>query len=385
MQETSHHGKTIQKYRELLGISQEELGRRIGRSRRTVVALEQCTSIHDSKLRRTLVWALQIPPELFGVPENSMPNVPILRPLEEPPNTHGRHLSHAVLETFTDNLRMRLNLYYLGSALAADNNLNGYTELLTQLANTSNSRNRDGLLILLSHSYQVKGMIARDQFDLDTAERCFQKASLLAQQARCVELNALAMGRQAVVYLLQKRLDTALSLYETAREISRRSPAVLRAYLAVGHAEVQGKLRDKGCLRSLAEARSLLGRVDPEDDYLLLFHSTRCSEQAVDDCWSQCHALIGMPDVALAHYDKLEKKLDLNMTRMRARINIQYAEALYLNRDLSCCFYLAEGWKLARSTNSQYNIRRASELTSILVNKHAQDRRVKDLLQSIQE
>ena len=55
MQEASHHGRIIQEYRESkVGITQEELGQRIGRSRRTIVILEQTARISDIKLRRTL-------------------------------------------------------------------------------------------------------------------------------------------------------------------------------------------------------------------------------------------------------------------------------------------------------------------------------------------
>jgi tetratricopeptide (TPR) repeat protein len=205
-------------------------------------------------------------------------------------------------------------------------------------------------------SYQLKGIIARDQLDYATAEKCFKQASLLAQEAGCVELNALTMARQAVMYMWQKRLDAANQLYETAREISRRSPPALRVYLATGHAEVQGLRGDSSCLVSLTNARSLLRRVDAEDDYLLLLRSTRCSEQSISDGWLQCHTLLGRPEIAIEGYDRAEKLLDLGMIRKSARLNIQYAEALFVSKDLSCCFYASEGLKIARSVGSQYNL-----------------------------
>jgi len=123
--------------------------------------------------------------------------------------------------------------------------------------------------------------------------------------------------------------------------------------------------------------------IDPEDDALLLLHSTRCSERSVDDCWSQCHALIGKPEVAVEYYEKLEKKIDLNMTRMRARQYIQHAEALYCDKDLSCCFYLSQGIELAHATGSRYNMNRARELIQELLKGHKHDIRVKDLLQEV--
>lgn len=245
-------------------------------------------------------------------------------------------------------------------------------------------------------------MITRDQLQLAAAEKCFREASLLAQQGESTELNALAIGRLAGVHLIQCRLtqsnqnqskaerqkqrhlNEALKLYEVAREISKHSPAVLRAYLAIGYAEVQGMLSDTNCLTSLSEARRLMSEVDHEDDELLLSHSTRCTERAIQDCWSQCHALIGKTTNAIEYYEKLEEKLDLNMTRMRARLSIQYAEALYASKDLSCCFYLSEGWKLACSTQSLYNIRRSEVLAFKIAQNHPHDMRVKDLLQTLQ-
>ncbi len=385
MHNAPHQGKIIQTYRGLReGLSQEELGQRIGRSRRTIVTLEQSAYIHDARLRRTLAWALHIPHELLDLPEDTVAHVPIFHPVEESVTKDAKPLSRAFFETFTENLRMRLNLYYLGSAIAANENLNTHIKRLTRMVKTCHPKDLNHLRALLSHNYQVKGLIARDQLDFEVAEQCFQQASLFAQQGNIPDLNAVAMGRLAVVCLLQKRMDQASQLYETARDISKHSPASLRAYLAVGHAEVQGNSGDKNCLKTLAEARSLAGRIDPEDDGLLLLHSTRCSERSVDDCWAQCHALIGMPMIALDHYDRLEKTLDLNMTRMRARLNIQYAEALYSDKDLSCCFYLAEGWKLAHATNSKLNTHRVQDFARKLAPSHPYDIRVKDLLQLVQ-
>ncbi len=48
---------------------------------------------------------------------------------------------------------------------------------------------------------------------------------------------------------------------------------------------------------------------------------------------------IGKPEVAIESYERSEKLLDLSMTRMRVRLYIQYAEALFVARDMSCCFY----------------------------------------------
>ncbi len=384
MQEVSHHGHIIREYRELkVGITQEALARRIGKSRRTIVTLEQTAHICDLKVRRTLAWALQIPSALLGLEEAVLPEAAVLTSVEAPQVAETKKLSRFVLETFTDNLRMRLDLYYLGSAVAADKGLTRHIEELKQLLQRGSTRDRNGLLTLLSHNYQLKGIVARDQLDYETAEKCFKQASLLAQEAECVELNALTMARQAVMYVWQNRLDTANRLYETAREIARRSPPALRVYLATGHAEVQGMLGNQNCLVSLADARSLLRRVDPEDDYLLLLHSTRCSQQAINDGWSQSHTLLGKPGIAIENYDNLEKTLDLSMTRMRARLYIQYAQALFVAKDMSCCFYATEGLRLARAVGSQYNIWRVKELAAKLRSQFPQDTRVKELLQAL--
>lgn len=384
MQEASHHGAIVREYRESrTGITQVELAHRIGKSRRTIVALEQTARIDDLKLRRTLAWALKIPPELLGLAEVVLPDIPVLTPIEEVPPQHGKSLSRVVLETFADNLRMRLDLYCLGSALAADRGLNGHIEELKQLLSRGSMRDRRQLLFLLSHNYQLKGIIARDQLDYATAETCFGQASLLAQEAESSELSALAMARRAVMYTWQKRLHEADQLYETAREISRRSSPGLRAYLATGHAEVQGSLSDSGCLRSLADARDFLRRVDAEDDHLILLRSTRCSEQSVSDGWLQCHTLLGKPEIAIETYERSERLLDFGMIRKSARLYIQHAEALFASRDLSCCFYAEEGLKIARAVGSQYNVWRVKELAAKLHSRFPHDKRVKELLRAL--
>ncbi|MBV9689646.1 MAG: hypothetical protein JO202_08030 [Ktedonobacteraceae bacterium] len=383
MRNVSHHGKIVQAYRaSRLGISQEELGKRVGKSRRTIVTIEQMAYIDEVRLRRTLAWALQIPPELLDLPDDTLPQVPIFHPLETPSVAQSEHLSRTVFDTFTDNLRMRFHLYYLGSSLSAAEYLESHIEMLTQRAHASRAKDLPSFLRLLSHNYQLKGLIARDQLGYEEAEQSFQQASLFAQQAECAALAALAMGRQAVLYVMQGRDPDAGLLYETAREMTKHSPVALRAYLAIGHAEAQGKLGDEKCLLSLTEARSLTQRIDTEDDDLLLFHSTRCSDRAVEDCWAQCHAFIGKPVIAIEHYDKLERKLDLSMTRMRARLGIQYAEALYAAKDLSCCFYITEGVKLAQTTHSCYNLHRAMALAHKMRSQHPHDSRVKDMFKS---
>ncbi len=384
MQEVTHQGRLIKEYREKAGITQEELARLVGRSRRTVITIEQTAHISDIKLLRTLGWVLHIPPQLLGLTEIILPESVILHPLESLPAPNSKNLSRVVLETFNENLRMRLDLYYLGSALGADRNLNAHIEHLTKLAQDSSHKDRHSLLLLLSHNYQLKGMIARDQLDYATSENCFKLASLLAQEAECAELHALSMARLALAELWQNRFASAAQLYETAREISKRSPAALRAYLAAAHAEAQGMLGDRNCLVSLTEARSMLKRIDLEDDYLLLFHTTRPSEQSINDGWLNCHTLMGKPKLAIENYDQLlEQKIDLSMTRMRARLSIQYAEALFVDKDMSCCFYATEGLKLVRAVGSRRLFQRASELASRLAKQAPHDERVQDLLRAL--
>lgn len=385
MHEASHHGQMVRQYRESrVGIAQEELAQRVGKSRRTIVSIEQTARIDDLKLRRTLAWALKIPPELLGLTEVVLPDIPVLTPIEEAPSQNGKSLSRMVLETFADNLRMRLDLYYLGSALAADRGLKGHIEELKQLISRGSMRDRRQLLVLLSHNYQLEGIIARDQLDYATAETCFSQASLLAQEAECSELSALVIARHAVMYTWQKRLHEADQLYETAREISRRSPPGLRAYLAAGHAEVQGLLSDSSCLRSLADARDFLRCFDADDDLLILLRSTRCSEQSVSDGWLQYQTLLGKPEIAVESYERSERLLNLGMIRKSARLYIQHAEALFASRDLSCCFYAQEGLKIARAVGSQYNIWRVKELAAKLRSPFPKDRRVKELLQALE-
>ena len=115
MLEATHHGQLIKEYRELkAGITQAELARLIGRSRRTIITIEQTACISDIRLRRTLAWALQIPPQLLGLRELVFPESVRLYPLEPPPTSVSKNLSRVLFETFDDYLRMRLDLYYHG-------------------------------------------------------------------------------------------------------------------------------------------------------------------------------------------------------------------------------------------------------------------------------
>jgi transcriptional regulator with XRE-family HTH domain len=386
MQEVSHHGHLIKAYREQAGLTQEEFASLIGRSRRTIITLEQVARIRDVKVLRTLAWALQIPHELLGLSALVLPPSALRSPLEQPPVSGGKNLSRVVFETLRENLRMRLDLYYLGSALGADQKLNDHIDHLTGLVQNSSLKDRRFLLELLSHNYQLKGMIARDQLDYPTADACFTQASLIAQEAECPELHALALARQATTELWRNQPDSAAHLYEIARDIAKRAPAALRTYLAAAHAEAQGTLGDEHCLASLTFARSMLKRIDPEDDDILLFHSTRSSEQSLHDGWLNCHTLLGKPGLAIEKYDQLlEHKLDLSMTRMEARLSMQYAEALFAAKDMSCCFYAVEGLKLARAVGSRRLFQRASELASKLATRAPHDGRVKELLQALHQ
>ena len=87
MQEVLHHGHLIKAYREQDGLTQEDLASLIGRSRRTIITLEQGARIPDVKVRRTLAWALQIPHELLGLPALVLPPSALRSPLEPPPET----------------------------------------------------------------------------------------------------------------------------------------------------------------------------------------------------------------------------------------------------------------------------------------------------------
>lgn len=386
MHEVSHHGHLIKTYREQAGFTQEELARLIGRSRRTMITFEQSARIDDVKVRRTLAWALQIPHEMLSLPALVLPPSALRSPLQSPPETQGKHLSRVVFETLRENLRMRLDLYYLGSALGADQKLNDHIEHLTDLARHCRPKDRRFVLELLSHNYQLKGMIARDQLDYVTADACFTQASLVAQEAENPELHALSLARQATAELWRNRTESAAHLYEIATDIAQRAPAALRTYLAAAQAEVQGTLGDEHCLDSLTIAHTLLKRIDPDDDELLLFHSTRSSEQSLHDGWLNCHTLLGKPGLAIEKYDQLlEHKLDLSMTRMEARLTIQYAEALFAAKDMSCCFYAIQGLKLARAVGSRRLFQRASELASKLVTCAPHDERVKQLLQALHQ
>src|SRR2546421_23618 len=109
MQEALHHGKIIREYREQAGLTQDELARRIGKSRRTLITIEQNACVNDTKLRRTLAWALHIPPQLLDLPETTLAETAILYPLKDLPTSSSKPLSRENYETYTENLRMRLD------------------------------------------------------------------------------------------------------------------------------------------------------------------------------------------------------------------------------------------------------------------------------------
>lgn len=378
--EASHHGRVIREYREArVGMTQEELARRIGRSRRTIVTLEQSARVSDVKLRRTLALALNIPLHLLGLEDRAAAEATVLAPLVAPAAS-SKHLSRMVLETFAGNLRMRFAVYYTGSARRAGEGLRAHIVDLSRLLEKRTTADRRMLLVLLSQNYQLQGLIARDQVDDAAAEQCFKHASLLAQEAGCVELDALAMARRASVCLRRQQVEVAEQFCEAAEEIARRSAPVLRAYLALVSAEVQGRQRRGECLKSLTVAREQLRRVDPEDDPLLLLPSTWCTEQAIEDGQARCQVYLGKLADALEYYEELEQRLDPTLVRMRARMLLQYAWALYQGRDMSCCFSALEGLKLARAVGSRSNVDQAQGLAGELAGRFPRDERVKELL-----
>jgi len=68
---------------------------------------------------------------------------------------------------------------------------------------------------------------------------------------------------------------------------------------------------------------------------------------------------------------------------MNARLYSQYAEALFVSRDMSCCFYAIEGLKIARSVGPQYNIWQVKELAFKLHSQFPNDKRVEELLKAL--
>src|SRR6266702_8075711 len=105
MQEASHHGHVIREHRDKIGITQDELAKRVGRSRRTVVELEKSARIGDAKLRRALTWALEISPQLLGLSEVAVSGVAVISIIDASVGQPSEELrlNHAVFETFVDN------------------------------------------------------------------------------------------------------------------------------------------------------------------------------------------------------------------------------------------------------------------------------------------
>ncbi|WP_376794424.1 hypothetical protein [Thermogemmatispora sp.] len=284
-----------------------------------------------------------------------------------------------VISTLLDNVRMRFDLYYFTNSHSAAEGLREQQQTLTMLARKGTARDRRLLLLLLSHLYRLEGLIARDDLNYPMAETCFQQASLLAQEAECPELDALSLACRAVLFVRQQQATIALQCYEAACAIARRSSPALKAYLAIGAAEAQSMLRETSCLRTLEQAHRWLRQMDPADDPLLLYRSTRCSEQTLLDCSLMCQAALGRYEPALDYYSDIDQRIDLSMPRRKARLLIQCAKLLYQNRDMSCCFYATEGFRIAKRIDSHYNMQQARELATVLKARLPADPRVQEL------
>ncbi|SRR5258708_7853664 len=86
------------------------------------------------------------------------------------------------------------------------------------------------------------------------------------------------------------------------------------------------------------------------DTWQLTLPGGKVIDSSLDGIWQQ--AQNELREETGFRAGKLEKLLDLGMIRRSARLYIQYAEALFVGRDLSCCFYAIEGLKIARSVGS---------------------------------
>jgi DNA-binding XRE family transcriptional regulator len=382
--ESIHHGEVIQAYRRLRGLTQEELAQRIGRSRRTIVSLEQQHSIPNIRLRRALALVLSIPPHLLDLTEQSLAAWSFAPPPSSPSTTAGLPLGEMEMRTLLDHVRLRFDLYYFTNARYAAEGLREQREYVTTLVKQGGSAHtRKRLLIVLSHLYRLDGMIARDALDYPTAEFDFQQASLVAQEASCPELEALALACRAVLFVRQRREAVALQCYDAAHAMARHASPALKAYLAIGAAEAQSLLKDEACFRALEQAHRWLRLLDPADDPLLLYRSTRCSKQTLTDCWMACRAALGHIEPALEYYSDSEYQGDSAMPRRQARMLIQCARLLYQNRDMSCCFYATEGFRRAKAIESYYNMQQVKDLALTLKARFPKDHRVQELIEII--
>jgi transcriptional regulator with XRE-family HTH domain len=381
--ESIHQGQVIQAYRRLRGLTQEELARRLGRSRRTIVSLEQQRTIPNIRLRRALALVLTVPPQLLDLNEQPLAAWSVAPSLSPLPTTPGLPLGEMEMRMLLDQVRLRFDVYYFTNARYAAEGLREQREYVENLLKQRSAHDRKILLIILSHLYMLDGMIARDALDYPTAEFCFQYASLVAQEASSPELEALALACRAVLFVRQRRETVALQCYDAARAMTRHASPALKAYLAIGTAEAQSLLKDEACFRTLEQAHRWLRLIDPADDPLLLYRSTRCSKQTLTDCWMACQAALGHSEPALEYYSDIESQEDPAMPRRQARMLIQCARLLYQNRDMSCCFYATEGFRRAKAIESYYNTQQVRDLALTLKARFPQDHRVQELIEII--
>src|SRR5260370_27532340 len=73
------------------------------------------------------------------------------------------------------------------------------------------------------------------------------------------------------------------------------------------------------------------------DTWQLTLPGGKVIDSSLDGIWQQ--AQNELREETGFRAGKLEKLLDLGMIRMRARLYIQYAEALLVGSDFSCCLY----------------------------------------------
>jgi transcriptional regulator with XRE-family HTH domain len=351
-----NHGKIVLFFRKMVRQwTQDQLAIAMGVSTRWIQELESMPLIQSQETRKALAETLDIPVALLDLEESEKAFIGEQTPLEL-----------WIVESLEHETRSRWQLYYTSSYAITEKGHLEQIENLEQLAD-NHSRYQDRILRLLAQNYQLAGSLARDHFLYSIAKKYFLESLRLAQEAKSIDLAAVAAERHAVALLRQERIAEALAMYQEAADIGLRAQPYIRAYVKAGLAEALARNgRKDECCRTLDEAQGLLNRsysIALEEDYVHI----RFTKQSLEATWGECHVLFGEPSKGLDYLQTALRTLDPTMNRRRCSVLMQQAEAHRAANQLDYCVqYALEGLQVAKALKSKEDVNWAYEIYSKL-------------------
>ncbi len=351
-----HHGNIVKYYRcavmnQPRGWTQEQLAEAMSVSTRWVQEIEKMEYIQDINRRKALAIILGIPAALLNIDK-----------LERLSERNTIQLKPAVLKSLEGGVRSRWQTYYSSSNQVTEEGLLEQIEVLEQLADNGGGDEKR-IAHILSQSYQLAGILARDDFKYSRAKKYLRDALDFAKDARSPDLIATSVARHALVLLRQERKDDALLMYYEAVDLAKHAQPVVRGYIYAGLAEALARegSRDE-CYRTLDLAEKLLnqaGSISPEDDVAFV----RLTIRSLQDKRGECYVLSGQPWKGIEYLQLAEKLLDRSSPRNHCRLLLQQAEAFFAAGEADTCVeYAIEGLQIARTVGSAGNINWTSEI-----------------------